>query len=111
MFAFVGSVIRDQGVFCLYGPFNEGGDFSSDSNRLFDQALKEQDEKMGIRDLDDLQSYAHQAGMALTRRYAMPANNQIAIWSRIPRVAAKSTSRLMRQQNSRSVTVIAVSVR
>lgn len=80
MFEFVGKILPDNGIFCLYGPFNEGGRFSSDSNERFDESLRRQDEKMGIRDLDDLRVHAGAAGMTAARRYAMPANNQIIVW-------------------------------
>ena len=82
LFMGVASVLCDDGCFILYGPFNEQGRYKSDSNRAFDQSLKSRDPEMGLRDLDDLVSLGDQAGLVLTERIAMPANNQILIWSK-----------------------------
>ena len=87
MFAFVGASLRDDGVFCLYGPFNEGGVFSSESNARFDESLRNQDSKMGIRDLEDLNRHAHKGSLSLVRRYGMPANNQLLVWKKEARTA------------------------
>jgi cyclopropane fatty-acyl-phospholipid synthase-like methyltransferase len=84
LFLGVMSVLCDDGCFILYGPFNEHGRYTSDSNRVFDQSLKSRDPAMGIRDLDDLVSLGEQAGLVLTERVAMPANNQMLIWSKKP---------------------------
>jgi cyclopropane fatty-acyl-phospholipid synthase-like methyltransferase len=80
MFRIVASVVNAQGVFCLYGPFNEGGRFTSDSNESFDQSLRAQDPQMGIRNIEELDDMAGRNGMQRVRTYAMPANNQLAVW-------------------------------
>ncbi|MDX1812748.1 MAG: DUF938 domain-containing protein, partial [Gammaproteobacteria bacterium] len=36
MFEGIGSIIAENGVFCLYGPFNYNGKFTSESNARFD---------------------------------------------------------------------------
>lgn len=82
MFRLVGSCLTEEGVFCLYGPFNQDGAFSSPSNEKFDASLKAQDGSMGIRDLEDLDALAAANGMRRVRLYAMPANNNIAIWEK-----------------------------
>lgn len=80
MFQMVAGCLREKSIFCLYGPFNENGTFTSSSNERFDQSLRAQDSSMGIRDIEDLDGLAHSNGMHRIRRYAMPANNQILIW-------------------------------
>ncbi|MGY8796467.1 MAG: DUF938 domain-containing protein, partial [Woeseiales bacterium] len=40
MFEFVGRVLSAEGLFCLYGPFNLNGEFTSESNAAFDRSLK-----------------------------------------------------------------------
>lgn len=80
MFRVVSERLNDGGKFCLYGPFNQNGDFTSDSNRDFDMSLKCQDSEMGIRDLEKLDEFAAANGMRRTSLYAMPANNMIAVW-------------------------------
>lgn len=82
MFALVGKVLLPGGIFCLYGPFNIDGEFTSDSNARFDASLRAQDPGMGIRELETLDDLAKQEGMVRSSLYAMPANNFIAVWSR-----------------------------
>ena len=82
MFKKVGQCLIDGGKFCLYGPFNQNGEFTSESNREFDANLKTQDPAMGIRDLEDLDSFAEEYGLHRAHLYAMPANNMIAVWIR-----------------------------
>lgn len=82
MFDVVGRLLSPTGVFCLYGPFNQDGAFTSESNNRFDQSLRRQDPAMGIRDLEQLDSLAGQSAMRRERIYAMPANNLLAIWRR-----------------------------
>jgi SAM-dependent methyltransferase len=82
MFALVGRILRDGGAFCLYGPFNFDGEFSSESNARFDASLRQQKASMGIRDIGDLDRFAEEAGMSRVRLYAMPAMNHIAVWKK-----------------------------
>lgn len=51
MFAGVARILPEGGRFALYGPFNYGGEFTSDSNRQFDAMLRARDPEMGLRDL------------------------------------------------------------
>jgi hypothetical protein len=82
MFAGIGTVLGNQGRFFLYGPFNYAGQFTSDSNARFDEWLKSRDPDAGIRNFEDLEELAHQAGLALINDYAMPANNRILYWEK-----------------------------
>ena len=82
MFRVAADALRRGGRFCLYGPFNLEGCFTSDSNRRFDASLKAQDPAMGIRDLGKLDELAIRYGMRPLRRYAMPSNNMISVWER-----------------------------
>ena len=80
MFDVVGRLLSYDGAFCLYGPFNLDGHFTSQSNERFDRSLRAQDSAMGIRDLEELDSFAASAAMNRERLYAMPANNFIVVW-------------------------------
>ncbi len=82
MFDGIGRVLRPQGVFCLYGPFNEGGEFTSESNRSFEELLKAQDVAMGLRDINDLVDLGHRSGLTLQRKHPMPTNNQILVFKK-----------------------------
>jgi len=80
MFLLVASVLADDGVFVLYGPFRQGGEFNTLSNAEFHRSLRQRDPDMGIRHLEDLDRLAAAGGMIRVRSYAMPANNHIAVW-------------------------------
>jgi SAM-dependent methyltransferase len=85
MFAGIARVLRPGGVFCLYGPFNRDGQFTSESNRAFDASLRARDPRMGIRDDQALHSLARQHGMTFATEHAMPANNRVLVWKRSER--------------------------
>lgn len=76
----VAQCLIDGGKFCLYGPFNQNGGFTSESNMEFDASLKIQDPEMGIRNLEDLDAAAEEHALHRVSLYAMPANNMIAVW-------------------------------
>ena len=87
-FAGVGRVLADGGVLAVYGPFNSGGAYTSDSNRDFDAWLKARDPRSGIRDVEAVDGLARAAGMALDADIAMPANNRTLVWRKPPRPLA-----------------------
>ncbi|MBY6192553.1 DUF938 domain-containing protein [Marinobacter hydrocarbonoclasticus] len=82
MFQGVGACLQKGGAFCLYGPFKHEGEFTSESNKTFDQSLKAKASHMGIRDIEDLSVLAETTGLALKDDYAMPANNEMLIFRR-----------------------------
>lgn len=80
LFAGVGRLLKTGGCFLLYGPFNYGGGYTSVSNENFDHWLKTRDPGSGIRDFEDLDRLAQQAGLRLVNDFEMPANNRILHW-------------------------------
>ena len=82
MFAGVGACLKTGGVFCLYGPFNEQGQYTSASNAEFDRDLRLRDPAMGIRDRESLESLAEDQGMSLRNVFKLPANNQLLVFYR-----------------------------
>lgn len=82
MFADVSQLLNPGGKFCLYGPFNERGRFTSDSNATFDASLRARKSTMGIRDREELNRLARGNGMVDCGQYAMPANNQLLVWQK-----------------------------
>ena len=82
MFDGVGRYLVPGGVFCLYGPFNEGGRFTSVSNEDFDRSLRARDPSMGIRDVEALDSLAHRHNMKLNQQFLLPANNRLLVFLR-----------------------------
>ncbi|MGJ8678731.1 DUF938 domain-containing protein [Paraglaciecola sp.] len=73
----VGMNLPKRGVFCQYGPFNINGQYTSHSNRDFDQYLKEQG-CGGIRSIEELQGWA--VNLDLIEKVKMPANNMLLVW-------------------------------
>ncbi len=82
MFALVAGALQSGGVFCLYGPFRQDGEFNTSSNAEFHESLRSQDSAMGIRHLEELDEFATTGRMRRERLYAMPANNLIAVWQK-----------------------------
>jgi hypothetical protein len=80
MFRNIGQHLTTGGTFCLYGPFNKQGQFSSDGNRQFDQHLRAQSSHMGIRGLEDLYALAEVMGLFLAEDFSMPANNRLLVF-------------------------------
>jgi hypothetical protein len=75
-------VLQPQGVFCLYGPFNRDGRYTSDSNRAFDESLKARDPAMGVRNDQDVMELAARSGFTFAADYAMPAWNRLLVWTK-----------------------------
>jgi hypothetical protein len=75
LFAESAQALKADGALVIYGPFREAGRFRSDGDARFDESLRTQSPELGIRDLEALAGRAADAGLALTDRVAMPANN------------------------------------
>lgn len=84
MFAGVGRMLRERGLFCLYGPFNREGRFTSESNREFDASLRAHDPTMGLRDDQALRALGRHNGLVFTAEHALPANNRMLVWTKQP---------------------------
>ena len=82
LFSNLDAVLADDGMLAVYGPFNYGGRFTSDSNREFDAWLKQRSPASGIRDFEAVDAQARSAGLSLLKDYAMPANNRLIFWQR-----------------------------
>jgi len=81
MFEGIGK-IRSLKTFCLYGPFNYGGNHTSESNARFDAMLRGRDPQSGLRDFEKISALAAAAGLTLQEDNAMPANNRLLVWRR-----------------------------
>jgi hypothetical protein len=81
-FAMLGEVLHARATLVVYGPFNYGGCFSSDSNAAFDAQLRSTHPNRGIRDFEAVTALAHAQGLALLEDIAMPANNRCLVWAR-----------------------------
>ena len=66
----------------LYGPFKRNGEHTSHSNADFDARLRNDDLLWGVRDLEEVQRVATQAGFRLEEVVQMPANNLSLVFRR-----------------------------
>jgi SAM-dependent methyltransferase len=82
MFQGIGRVLAPGGILCIYGPFNYGGKFTSESNARFDAWLKARDPNSGVRDFEAVDGLARRQGLKLLRDVPMPANNRTLAWQR-----------------------------
>lgn len=83
MFAGIGRTLPVGGRFCLYGPFNYHGAYTSESNARFDEWLKARDPLSGVRDVDELNALASATGLQPRGDHAMPANNRTLVWVKL----------------------------
>ena len=82
MFEGVAGALLERGLFCLYGPVNREGQFTSDSNRAFDETLRARDPMMGIRDDQALITLGRRWGLTFVADNSMPARNRLLVWSK-----------------------------
>ena len=75
-------VLAGDATLAVYGPFNYGGAYTSDSNREFDGWLKARDAQSAIRDFEAVDALARRIGLRLVDDIAMPANNRNLVWRR-----------------------------
>ena len=60
----------------------EQGVLTSPGNLAFDASLRAQNSQWGLRALEDVARQAEAAGLHLSERHAMPANNLLLVWRR-----------------------------
>ena len=68
--------------FLVYGPFNFKGKFTSESNRNFDQMLRDRDPKQGIRDFEKIDEWFLDLCCRVSDVVQMPANNFILVFEK-----------------------------
>lgn len=84
MYRGIGGVLAPGGVMCVYGPFRYAGAYTSDSNREFDQTLKERDPSSGLRDVEAVAALAAQYGMRIREDYDLPVYNRLLVFAKEP---------------------------
>lgn len=84
LFRGVGAQLAADGVFLLYGPFNRDGRFTSEGNQQLAAWARSLDADFGLRDRALLEQLAARHGLYLCDDHAMPANNQLLVWRRVP---------------------------
>ena len=82
MFAALPAVTTGDAVLAIYGPFNDAGRFTSESNAAFDARLRSENPRQGLRDMQAVDELARAAGFGLVEDRAMPANNRTLLFRR-----------------------------
>jgi len=82
LFTGLDGILAEDATLIVYGPFNYGGQFTSESNANFDVWLKARGAHQGIRDFEAVEALAAQIGLRLLADRAMPANNRCLVWRR-----------------------------
>ncbi|SAK86836.1 SAM-dependent methyltransferase [Caballeronia catudaia] len=75
LFRGAGARLSAGGVMVLYGPYRRNGAHTAPSNEAFDQQLRANDPRWGVRDMETVEALGKQAGFTLVEIVAMPANN------------------------------------
>ena len=75
-------LLPTAGVLFLYGPFKRDGQHTAESNARFDERLRSEDARWGVRDLGAVQTLAAAAGFGVPEVIAMPANNLSLVFRR-----------------------------
>ena len=75
-----GKLLKNGQFLMLYGPFKIGNKHISQSNDLFDSALRKQNKLWGIRDLEEVSDEATKYGFIRDEVLSMPANNFSVIY-------------------------------
>lgn len=77
-----GRLLPVQGVLYLYGPYRRDDRDTAPSNAAFDADLRQRNPAWGVRNLEDVQRHASDAGLVLNEVVEMPANNFSVIFRR-----------------------------
>jgi hypothetical protein len=77
-----GRLLKEDGCLFVYGPFTRGGKHTAPSNAEFDATLRAENRQWGVRDVDDLNVLAQDAGLTAADITPMPANNLVLAFVR-----------------------------
>lgn len=75
-------LLQPSAPLILYGPFRRDGRHTSESNQRFDDRLRAEDPRWGVRDLADVEGLASAAGFLPGEVIPMPANNHALVFRR-----------------------------
>lgn len=77
------SILHDDGFLMIYGPFKDGGEYTTSSNKEFDTMIHSAGvSEWGLKDVVDLRKAAKTHDMYLAEMIDMPANNFSLIFAR-----------------------------
>jgi SAM-dependent methyltransferase len=77
-----GRLLKEGARLFVYGPFKRGGAHTAPSNAQFDATLRAENPEWGVRDVDNLNPLAQDAGLTTAEISPMPANNLVLAFTR-----------------------------
>lgn len=83
LFKNIAEVLAEKSRLIVYGPFKYNGQFTSPSNRDFDDDLQSRGCGSAIRDFEEVDRLARAAGLDFIVDNKMPANNQCIVWQKV----------------------------
>ncbi len=83
LLAGAGRTLAPGGLLYLYGPFQQDGRHTADSNRAFDEDLRRRNPAWGVRDLTEVTALAATNGLRRVEIVEMPANNLSVLFRRL----------------------------
>lgn len=78
----LGENLSQDALVIIYGPFNYQGDYTSASNKDFDQWLKQKDPLSAIRHFEDVKQAFTESSFILVNDHEMPANNRMLVFQK-----------------------------
>ena len=83
-FAGLGSALADDATLVVYGPFNYGGQFTSEGNRQLDSWARDTYPGAGLRDFEAICALAADHCLDFKGDNQMPANNRLLEFRQLP---------------------------
>ena len=83
LFKEASKILKEKKFILLYGPFKIKDKHTSESNKLFDKALKKQNNDWGVRNLENVNEEAMINGFKQKQIIEMPSNNLILIYRKV----------------------------
>ena len=78
----LGEHLKSDSLFIVYGAFNYGGKFTSESNEKFEAWLKDLHPQSGIRNFEDVCDNLKNFGFDVVEDIEMPANNRMLVFKK-----------------------------
>ena len=85
MFEGISRKLMENSHFLIYGPFKVDFEFTTESNRIFDEKLRMKDITWGLRDVSDIVELGKNVGMIFQKKISMPENNFMLVFKKMIR--------------------------
>ena len=75
-------LLKPEGLLFTYGPYKLNGEFTTESNKSFDESLRKRNSSRGYRDVSEVAAQAEINDVQFKQRIDMPANNFLLIFQK-----------------------------